>query len=65
MSAIYGEDTIITARTELDSPLIVEDGVTLQISNATLVGNGDDIRVYVADVVFATYDTTPISFYFP
>jgi hypothetical protein len=65
MSVVYGEDTIITAKAELDSPVIVEDGVTLQISNSTLVGNGDDIRVYVADVVFATYDTTPISFYFP
>lgn len=65
MSEVFGENTTIIVKAELDSPVIVEDGVTLQISNSTLVGNGDDIRVYVADVVFAVYDTTPISFYIP
>ena len=65
MSAIYSEDTTILLDLDSDSPLIIEEGITLQISTAALVGAGTDVTVSVADVTFANYVASLISIYSP
>lgn len=65
MSAVYSFDTEITINIESKSPIIIEDGITLQISNATLVGQGEDITLFTADFTFADFVETPISIYSP
>ena len=65
MSAVYSEDTTIVLDLDSDSPLIIEEGITLQISNSTLIGQGQDVTVSVADVTFADYAASLISIYSP
>lgn len=65
MSAVYSEDTTIVLDLDSDSPLIIEEGITLQISNSTLIGQSKDITVSVADVTFADYVASLISIYSP
>jgi hypothetical protein len=65
MSAIYSEDTTILLDLDSDYPLTIEEGITLQISTASLVGAGTDVTVSVADVTFADYVASLISIYSP
>ena len=65
MSAIYSENTTIVLDLDSDSPLTIEEGITLQISTAALVGAGTDVTVSVADVTFAIYAESLISIYSP
>lgn len=65
MSAVYSFDTELTINIESKSPIIIEEGITLQISNATLVGQGIEISLFTADFTFADFVETPISIYSP